>query len=141
MGPSHYKYRRCSERELFWARFGLVSTDAAEYRWCCTARRVVGWKIIVTTMYMQSVKMLLKISQVYLFENRVAHRKNPSCYQYSSVTGWVIETKFHQHFFHQHFFRSVLRNLRLIFHSVNPAAHADSREPRLLKIVASFGRN
>ena len=32
--------------------------------------------------------MLLKISQVYLFENRVAHRKNPSCYQYPNVTGW-----------------------------------------------------
>ena len=60
------------------------------------------------------------------------------CYLYV-IYMFTVSIKNVQHFFHQHFFR--LRNLRLMFHSVNPVAHTDSRKPRLLKIVASFGRN
>ena len=57
----------------FWARVH----GRCGVRWCCTAPRVVGWKIIVTTMYMQSVKMLPKISQVYLFGTELHTGKTP----------------------------------------------------------------
>ena len=52
LGPATTNIVDVPSENYFWAHFGLMSTDAAEYWWCYTARKVVGWKIIVTTMYM-----------------------------------------------------------------------------------------
>ena len=46
LGPSLYKYRRCSEGELFWARFGLVSTDAAEYGGVARPEELLAEKLL-----------------------------------------------------------------------------------------------